>query len=177
MLSIEYPQPRSQEPFHSFTLNAFTDRPSEPLPLPAGTHNMSYDQHSAVITVMKCVYDEYYQMLQRQSLTDIQAECAVVSSQSTPLGRCGSLTPFTVTAKYDCHRNWDAASHIFNLHGRAGSGDVEQREQYRHGPISAAILHLSTPPTPHKNVLVTSYPQPGHQRKLDSRYQTHTYGL
>lgn len=87
-------------------------------------------------------------MLWRQSLTDIQAECAVVSSQSTPLGRCGSLTPFTVTAKYDCHRNWDAACHIFNLHGREGSGDVEQREQYRHGPISAAILHLSTLPTP-----------------------------
>lgn len=87
-------------------------------------------------------------MLRRQSLTDIQADCAVPSPQTTPLGRCGSLTPFTVTAKYDCHRNWDAAFHIFNLHGRGGSRDVEQREQYRHGPISPATLHLSTPPPP-----------------------------
>lgn len=88
-------------------------------------------------------------MLWRQSLTDIHADCTVPSPQTTPLGRCGSLTPFTVTAKYDCHRNWDAACHIFNLHRREGSRDVEQKERYRHGPISTASLHLSTPlPSP-----------------------------
>lgn len=93
-------------------------------------------------------------MLRRQSLTDIQADCAVASPQTTPLGRCGSLTPFTVTAKYDCHRNWDAVCHIFNLHGREGSGDVEQRERYRHGPVSSASLHPSTPPPPYRFCLL-----------------------
>lgn len=34
MLSIEDPQPRSQEPIHSLTLNTFTDRPSEPISPP-----------------------------------------------------------------------------------------------------------------------------------------------
>lgn len=82
-------------------------------------------------------------------MTDIQAECAVVSSQSTPLGRCGSLTPFTVTAKYDCHRNWDAACHIFNLHGRGiwGCGTEGTISTWAHFSRHPPSIYPSNPPT------------------------------
>ncbi len=143
MLSIEEPQPRSQEPIHSFTLNAFI-RTSSP-PNRKAQHVFwsalcsNYRNEvcmTSTLNVTEAEFDRYSGWLR----------CAVTANHSPrPLWLTNTL--------HSDRQIWlpqklgRSIPHIQSARER-GSRDVEQREQYRHGPIPTATLHLSTPPPP-----------------------------